>query len=51
MGNRRKAILSFIDDIPDSKLELGSTNRGKLYTDDDFRLDNKGYKQLRGKLE
>ncbi|KAF2035028.1 hypothetical protein EK21DRAFT_55638 [Setomelanomma holmii] len=40
MVNAIKFILNFIDDIPDSKLEVGIKDRGTVYRDRDLRLDN-----------
>lgn len=42
MGKTRKAIMAFIDEIPNSKLEGGIASH-TIYTDKrNFRLDNQG---------
>jgi hypothetical protein len=42
MGKTRKAMIAFIDSIPDSKLE-GGIKSDTVYTDKkNFRLDNQG---------
>lgn len=42
MGKTRKAMMAFIDSIPDSKLE-GGFKSDTIYTDlKNFRLDNQG---------
>ena len=38
-GNPTKWIKAWIDSIPDSKLEGGIRDRGKIYHDRDLRLD------------
>ncbi|KAF2866811.1 hypothetical protein BDV95DRAFT_504120 [Massariosphaeria phaeospora] len=42
MPSSKKRIDTWIDDIPDSKLEGGSFGSGTIYTDDDLRIDNQG---------
>jgi hypothetical protein len=51
MGKTRKAMIAFIDDIPDSKLE-GGISSGTIYTDHrNFRLDNQGVSVLSSRLQ
>ncbi|KAI4687654.1 uncharacterized protein J4E88_003245 [Alternaria novae-zelandiae] len=48
MGKTRKAMMAFIDSIPDSKLE-GGFKSDTIYTDlKNFRLDNQGITTARG---
>ena len=42
MGKAKKALESFINSIPDSKLTGIPTQGGTLYKDNDFRLDMQG---------
>ncbi|KAI1159130.1 hypothetical protein F5B18DRAFT_638021 [Nemania serpens] len=42
MGKAKKAAKSFIDGIPDSKLENIPNGMGTLYKTKDFRLDMQG---------
>lgn len=40
--NRKKSLLEFIDDIPDSKLQGFPNSPTTLFRDDNFRLDMQG---------
>ncbi|KAI0346108.1 hypothetical protein BDW22DRAFT_1425635 [Trametopsis cervina] len=42
MGKADKALVAFINAIPDDKLTAIPTNTGTLYRDTDFRLDMQG---------
>jgi hypothetical protein len=42
MGKAQKALKSFIEGIPASKLEKISSGPGTLYKNSDFRLDMQG---------
>lgn len=42
MGKANKALNTFIDNIPASKLHPLPTSAGTIYTDSDFRLDMQG---------
>lgn len=42
MGKASKALIAFIEDIPDLKLSGFSEAAGTIHSDDNFRLDMQG---------